>query len=444
MMVHTRSLALALTYCFLALLALAPAQTERWDVRPTYQYQKSTIAVVRFNNTDTALETETLPRIIRNDLDLSGLFQMPPDQLKVNRQNLIDHRRNSIDWDFWRGEKIDYYCMGSARQQGNELRVNVLVYDIASRRQVLNREFSGTVDRLRDLAHQISDAIILQLKGIEGVCRTKLLFVTEQAPGVREIAIMDWDGFDARKVTNFGSIATGPVWGANGTEMYFTAYQGNRARIYGMQLLPDGAMKFHPGQMWTIASYGGTNHSPAWSNTARRVAMVLSRDGNSEIYTAGRDGKGLLRLTRTRATEGSPTWSPDGSQVAYTSNESGAVHLYLANADGSNKRRITSQGSWNDAVSWSPDGRRLAFVSRRQGVNDIYLFDLDQDSVRRLTMNQGNNESPAWAPNGTHIAFSSDRSGRYQIYLMLDDGSNQRPLTNSGRNTMPDWSPMFN
>ncbi|MBI5154361.1 PD40 domain-containing protein, partial [Candidatus Poribacteria bacterium] len=60
---------------------------------------------------------------------------------------------------------------------------------------------------------------------------------------------------------------------------------------------------------------------------------------------------------------------------------------------------------------------------------------------RRMTMGQGHNESPCWAPNSRHLTFASNRSGGWHIYIMLDDGSNQRPLTASGRNTQPDWGP---
>ncbi len=435
---------------FVSLLLITPGfisaqNPQRWPtVKPNVSYRQPVIAIVPFNSTGTSLDTETIPRIIRNDLRLSGLFSPPEDQTMANRQNIIDHRRKSINFEFWR-EKIgaQYYLMGNLQESNGQLQISALLYDIPSQRLVLNRKFSGSVARMRDLAHQVSDAIILQIHGIEGACRTKILFVTEQVPGTREIAICDWDGFGAKTVTNFNKIATNPTWGSNGTEQYFLSYHGNRANIYGMQLVPDSALRFNPGSIWTIAAYGGTNHSPAWSPAARRIALVLSKDGNSEIYTVQRDGKNLQRLTRTKATEGSPAWSPDGTRIAYTSNEAGGVHLFSMNANGSQKRQLTRLGSWNDAVSWSPDGTRLAFVSRQNSINDIYVCDADGSNIRRLTQGKRNNESPSWAPNGTHLIFSSDRSGRYQLYIMLDDGSQQNQITTSGANRVPDWGPFI-
>lgn len=440
--------AVALAASLLALPQDTAAQdAQRWieSVRPRAQYVKSTIAVVPFNTSNTTLVNDTLPRIIRNDLELSGFFKMVGDQAAANRQNMSDNRSGGINFANWSTLGVDHYLMGRVSESADRISVDILLYDIKSQKLIISRNFSDIKPRVRDLAHQISDAIVNQLRGVPGVARTKLLYVSEQAPGIKEIFICDWDGFNARALTSYGKLATGPSWGANGTEAYFTSYHGNRANIYGMQLRADEALNFLPGQVWTIAAYGGTNHSPAWSQSARRIAMVLSKDGNSEIYTSARDGKDLQRVTTTKATEGSPTWSPDGSKIAFTSNEAGGVHLFVMNADGSGRRRITTKGSWNDALTWAPDGARLAFVSRASGRNDIYICDVSgaENSYRRLTMNQGNNESPTWAPNSTHLAFASDRTGQWQIYVATDDGSSQRQITTVGRNTLPDWGPML-
>ncbi len=434
--------------CLMLVPFVAPAQQQPQDlgeVRPRYEYEKSVIAVAPFNVSGTTVEMETVPRIIRNDLQLSGFFKMPEDQSRVNRLNIADNRENTIHYNRWAEMGVEHYIMGRVRENGDELSIEILLYDIETQRNIMNRRFVGPKAQIRDLAHQVSDAVVLYLKGVEGIARTRLLYVTEQVPGVKEIAIMDADGFNARPLTDLGKLATTPAWGANGTEYYFTSYHGNRANVYGMTLRPDEALSFRPGQMWTIAAYGGTNHSPAWNQRTRRLAMVLSKDGNSEIYTVARDGSDLQRVTRSSSTDGSPAWSPDGSRVAFTSNRAGGAHIFIADADGSNVRRVTTRGSWNDALDWSPDGQRLVFVSRIDGVNDIYICDVsgNEASYRRLTMNQGQNESPTWAPNGVHLAFASNRSGNWHIYTMLDDGSNQRQLTGVGRNTMPDWGPFL-
>ncbi|MEQ8821412.1 MAG: hypothetical protein RLY93_14335 [Sumerlaeia bacterium] len=407
---------------------------------PFEEYEATAIAIPAFDRDDNApVEWQTVPRIIRRDLELSGLFNVTPDkQAWVNSQNLRDVRGNKgIDFAAWSGEGFELLLMGRVRIMGdNVVEVTGYLWDVESKSRLFGKSFRGPADQLRLVTHQLSDEIVRAVKSMDGVARTQILFVNEQIPGIKEAALMDADGFNQRLLTNYGKIVTVPAWGANGTEFYYTSYHGNRANVYGQQFLDGGT--------WKIAAYGGTNHAPQWCAANERLVMVLSKDGNSEIYTCKRDGSDLKRVTESRATEGSPTWSPDGSKIAFASDEAGGIHLFVVNADGTGKRRLTSKGGWNDAPSWSPDGKRIAFVSRIGGKNDIYVLDADgsPDSYRRLTKDVGNNESPDWAPNSRHLVFSSDRSGKKQIYIMLDDGSNQRVLTGSGfSNTVPEWGP---
>lgn len=433
----TAAVALALLCAPAGAQAQVRGEDNLGTVRPSFTEEPTLIAVPAFGTDGSVpLEYETLPRIIRRNLELSGFFKMPEDQGAVNRQNLRDVENRTVNYPAWEAMGVKHYLMANVSSPSpGVLRAYVLLYDIESRQRLIQRNFEGSVEEIRMLAHTISDEVVRFTKFTDGVARTQLLYVTEQVQGIREIAIMDADGFNPRPLTRYNNISTSPAWGANGTEIYYTSYHGNRANIYGRLL--------GSGQTWTIAAYGGTNHSPAWNEATRRIVMVLSKDGGSELYSADRDGGNLRRITTTEPNEAAPTWSPDGQHVAYSVNEGGGINIYILDRNGQNQRRLTRRGRWNDAPSWSPDGNRIAFVSRVDGRNDIFVIDADgnPDSLRRLTMNQGNNESPSWAPNSRHLAFSSDRTGRWQIYMMLDDGSNQRQLTTSGNNRQPAWGP---
>jgi TolB protein len=424
----------------------APAQggSQRLgEINPQYTRQASSIVVLPFNVTGSSVEVDTFPRIIRNDLDLSGLFKIIQADGPLRQVLFEEQQRSTFMADRWRAAGVEYTVRGMVRETPDgQFRVLVNVHDVQSGALIINREFADAKGNLRGIAHMISDAIMESTKFVEGIFTTRQVFVNERVPGVKEIAIMDADGFNARPLTSFGKLATGPTWGANGAEIYFTSYHRNRAIIYGQRLaLSPNFTVVTNGAPWEIAAHGGTNHSPSWSQATGRIAMVLSKDGNSEIYSANRAGDDLRRLTRTAFTEGSPSWSPDGSRLLITSNEAGGVHLFTMNADGSNRTRLTTRGSWNDAANWSPKGDKVVFVSREGGVNDIYTYELATRQYRRLTKGQGQNESPSWAPNGVHLTFASNRSGQWQLYMMLDDGSAQKQLTTSGRNTMPSWGP---
>jgi len=407
-------------------------------VRPSYMYEPTLIAIPAIERLPgTPQEVDTFARIIRRDLQLTGFFKMAGDEQQVNRMYAEDNRRGNVNFDAWRGIGAEHLLLARVVPSGNGLTAEVMLHDVESGTPIMQRRISGPADKVRMLAHKISDEVVRFTKNVDGFAQTQILFTTQHSTDVREVGLMDADAFNQRAITRYGKLVASPVWGANGTEIFYTSYHGNLAIIYGHILGTD--------QTWRVAAYGGTNHSAAWNDATRRVVMVLSRDGNSEIYSSARDGSGLTRLTNTpRVVEGSPTWSPDGRRIAFVSNETGNPQIFVMNADGSNRRRLTTRGTWNDAPAWSPDGRRIAFVSRNAGISDIYLLNADgaANSYKRLTMGQRNNESPTWAPNSTHLAFSSDRTGNWQIYLMLDDGSNQVQLTNSGRNRQPAWGPM--
>lgn len=82
----------------------------------------------------------------------------------------------------------------------------------------------------------------------------------------------------------------------------------------------------------------------------------------------------------------------------------------------------------------SPNGK-IVFHSTQGGdgyANDIYVMDAGGKHQTRLTDSPANDSSPVWSPQSDSIAFISDRRGSFEIFLMNADGSNQRPLRESG------------
>jgi Tol biopolymer transport system component len=91
-----------------------------------------------------------------------------------------------------------------------------------------------------------------------------------------------------------------------------------------------------------------------------------------------------------------------------------------------------------DAGVSANNARAIAFISQRNGgVPHIFVRNAD-GTVRQLTNNATPDSGPiAWSKDGTRLAFS--RAGN--IYRINADGTNQRQLTTSGVDFMPDWSP---
>lgn len=373
--------------------------------------------------------------VIYKDLELSGYFLKPKNQKIVEENKKRDKTADKIDFLEWGRLGASFLLMGTYLTDSNNLEAEVILYDVASGKRIFGKRYKNYQPaQYRTVAHKISDEIVHYITHTKGVANTKILFISNRT-GSKELWIMDADGYNQRQLTKDKSIAAAPCWGKNATEAYYTSYKEYNPDLCGIYL--DGS------KSWFISSFPGLNVSPSWSDKLERIALTLSRDGNSEIYTMDRNGKSLKRLTFNNSIDSSPCWSPQGNEIAFTSDRSGTPQLYMMNSEGFNVRRLTFQGSYNDGAAWSPKGDKIAFQARAEGFFNIFLMDLDGTNWVWLTAKNGNNEDPSWAPDGQHIVFTSNRSGKYQIYVMNIDGTGQTQLTTEGTNTSPSWSPYF-
>ena len=213
-------------------------------------------------------------------------------------------------------------------------------------------------------------------------------------------------------------------------------------------------MDANGGNQRRLTNYRHTDGSPSWSPDSRRIAFTSTRDGtfgirgpDFEICVMDADGTNQRNLTNNLHQETDPTWSPDGKHIAYASTIDRNFEIYVMDTDGRNRRRLTNSGDvrihdWEP--SWSPDSKRIAFTSNRDGNKEIYVMDADGSNQRRLT-NSGDahihNWEPSWSPDGKRIAFTSDRDENKEIYVMNTDGGQQRNCTKDMHGDNPSWSP---
>ena len=307
----------------------------------------------------------------------------------------------------------------------------------SSRGEVGRKRYVGSPEVVRHMVHRLADEIVFHYTGEQGIARSQIAFVSER-DGAKELFVMDYDGYNRRRLTFDVSLNLAPAWSPDRRRLAFVSYRkGNDPRIEELDLIT-GARR-------PLVAFPGLNITPEWSPSGEELAFATSKDGNSEIYKVDKYGKRFERLTDHGAADLAPTWSPTGRELAFTSDRGGTPQIYLMSADGTNVRPLTyrdQQGSYNTAAAWSPKGDWIAYVCRdERRILKLCLISPDGQQWRQLTTGSSNDESPAWSADGRHVAFSSTRNGRRDIYMINTDGTGLERLTTGGTsNEDPAWS----
>ncbi|HLF56716.1 MAG TPA: Tol-Pal system beta propeller repeat protein TolB [Thermoanaerobaculia bacterium] len=372
-----------------------------------------------------------LEQTLRRDLERSGIFELlGPEQLGVLTLTGDLER----DADQYRSLGAAMLLAAEVELEGDRLVLEGRLVDLASRQTIVGKRYRGTFDLARRIAHTFADEIVLFLTSKRGIAMTAIALYSDR-DGHKEIYMMDYDGYDQRKVTAHQSISMSPSWSGQGNTIAYVSYFGGKGPALYLADIATG--KKSP-----LVTEGTFNASPSFSPDGRRVAFARALGANIEIFVCDRDGSGVRRLTNSGGIDMNPAWSPSGQEIAFTSSRSGSPQLYVMDAEGSNLRRVTFEGEYNDGASWSPDGTRLAYATRVDRSRfDIAVLDLVSLAAKRLTAGSGSNEAPSFSPDGRRIAFTSSRAGGTQIFAMsVADGSDVEQLTREGSNWAPDWS----
>ena len=222
-----------------------------------------------------------------------------------------------------------------------------------------------------------------------------------------ELAAVNADGSERRRLTNNVHFENYPAWSPDGTRVAFIAHNAYR-------FMEDYA-------------YG-------WPRSEHYDTY------NSEIFTRGADGTDERVVPDTKGVGlYPPVWSPEGDRLAFTAHEdqraryweSGALErfLYTVRLDGSELSRI---GEATTLPTWSPDGERVAF-----GLYDgVYTVRFDGTDLQELLDDFRANDV-SWSSDGTELLLASGGG----VHVVRPDGSGLRRLGPPIRTTAATWSP---
>jgi Tol biopolymer transport system component len=274
---------------------------------------------------------------------------------------------------------------------------------------------------------------------------SKLAFIRYERSGISDLYLVDLQGGEPRRLTNWNESLSDVFWTPDGRDLVYT--KGGLWRISASvpqpgrgNLLPGiraaafaSISRPRPGQRARLAFtvdtgevgfrivdltaplYDGVFHAvkPFVSSMPPNAPGQFSPDGERFTFVSGDppqlwiariDGTGRRQLTSTRGTElAANGWSPEGRQIVYAVAIDGNTDIFVMDAAGGRPKRRTFEASIDGAASWSRDGRWIYFTSSRAGSVDIWRMPSEGGEAVRMTYHGG--FRPLESPDRKHLYY---------------------------------------
>ena len=162
--------------------------------------------------------------VLKNDLRLSGYFSLAP------------------------ASSAEYVQSGTVRGDRSGVVVECVVMQQATKNIVLSKSYQGSGQDIRRVVHKLTDDIVKTLMGQPGIAETKIAFVWSHG-GVKELAVMDYDGYNVKQLTYDRSISVRPKWSPDGRKIVYTSYKNVFPDVLEVDL--------YTGQRLRLAAYPG-------------------------------------------------------------------------------------------------------------------------------------------------------------------------------------------
>ena len=389
---------------------------------------------------------QMLAQVLWDDLAFEREFDMMPRD--INKTVAVARTPDQIPFGAWRENGADAVFFGTVEQKGNDVLVEVRLFNVRSRTSVFAQQYTIASRSARKIAHEVADAIHQQQRGVRGVARTRLAFVSDRVResllgtvekrNAKEVYVVDYDGANEQRITNSRDLNLNPSWSSDARGIAYSAYRRGAAPEILVSLIYTGVL-----QNLTKGRYRDGAYLPVFSPDGKQIAFAATAEGANaqDIFVMNADGTNQRRLTTHPDSDTTPTWSPSGTQIAFTSDRTGKPQIYIMNVDGSGVRRLPIPDGEADRATWAPAPfNEIAYTARTGPGYDIKVHELATGMTRQITFSEGSNEGAAYSPSGRHLAFQSTRSGPIQIFTIGRDGNGLRQITRSGNNQTADWS----
>jgi len=293
---------------------------------------------------------------------------------------------------------------------GTQVRVDVLRGTSVVFSQTVNGATArAALLRAADLAVEQTNG-----QGLKGFFTARLAFVGE-ATGKKEIYTSDLFLGEAKRLTNDRSQVLTPRFSPDGQKLIFTSYYKNGfPDIFEYDLRTFART--------TFVSLRGSNLSARYSPSGRQVVMVLSGEGQSEIYTSDPTGRQISRKTHSDRVKASPCWSPDGSRFVFAMEP--GPQLYVMSAGGGGATPLSTGSTYAAEPDWSrANPNKIACTVTSHGSYQIAVYDLAKGRAEVVSKAHFDGIEPCWLADGRHLVYTArDRTSSVLCILDTETG----------------------
>ena len=293
--------------------------------------------------------------------------------------------------------------------------LNLSLLKISSKEIVFSKEYNiPSFNKYPFLAHQavsdINDA--LHYQPISWINRY-IIFSRYSGSKQSQIVLADYS-MTYQKVLISGGLNLFPKWAdKNQRNIYYTSYSTLRPTLYKLNI--------YSGSRKIIASSEGMIVCSDVSRDESKILVTMAPNGQADIYELDTLSGLKKRITTFSGIDVNGNYSDNESSIVYVSNPLGYANIYKKPINGSGVSQIVFHGRNNNSCDTS--GNNIVYSSRESSAkyskNRFNIYLASSSGTRPLTTT-GTNQFPKFSPNGKVVLYVKSRGGSSSIgYINL-------------------------